>query len=80
MLDVPLNAMWKNCEQEQTRTGKNQIESYDLLQTNTIHEEGSTQTKIIKPNRKEWSTPSHLAFINFCQHAKLLSRTCSTRR
>ncbi len=80
MLDVPLNAMWKNCEQEQTRTGKNQIESYDLLQTNTIHEEGSTQTKIIKPSRKLWSTPSHLAFINFCQHAKLLSRTCSARR
>ena len=54
MLDVPLNAMWKNCEQEQTRTSKDQIESYDLLQTSTIHEEAPIKPEMILPSRKLW--------------------------
>ena len=79
MLDVPLNAMWKNCEQEQTRTGKNQIESYDLLQTNTIHEEGSTQPK--SSNRVGscgllLRTCHLLIFVNM----QSCSRACSARR
>ena len=72
MLDVPLNAMWKNCEQEQTRTGKDQIESYDLLQTNTIHEEGSTQTRNHQTQKEavvDSFAPAIYQFLSTCKAA-----------
>lgn len=73
MLDVPLNAMWKDCEQEQTRTSKDQIESYDLLQISIVHEKGISKMEI-RASSNQPLTGFSLLGSNLRRYGDLLDR------